>query len=103
MSKKIYVLSRYNNESLTGQDRVCFLSGMMKLDYIMDSLKECGYSIELISASNARKNTIYSSKKVRIDEMTNLHLIPGLCIKTKLGIVITNVFFRFYFSFVFYS
>ena len=94
MKKVIFVLSRYNNEEITGQDRICFLSGMMKLDYVMDSLKENGYNIELISASNARNNTIYLPKNVVLDEKTKLHLILGFSIKSKMGIVCSNIVFQ---------
>lgn len=94
MQKTIYVLSHYNNEEFTGQNRVCFLSSMTKLDYIMESLIGNGYYIELISASNSRRKFFYPPKKMKADESIMLHLIPGFYLNSKFGSVVANMVFR---------
>ena len=72
--KKIFYLGYYDTTVNKSEKRNIVLAATNKMTYIVSALEDCGYTVNLISASSTRNNKKYPAKIVKIGKQSLLHL-----------------------------
>lgn len=76
--KKVYYLSYYNKPDYNCEKRLCMLSAVNKMDYIISCLNADGYAVDIISASGALENNVYKGSKKQISAHNSLRLFASV-------------------------
>lgn len=76
--KKIFYLGYYDTPDNKSEKRNIVLAATNKMTYIVTALEECGYSVNLISASNTRSTKKCPRKTVNIGKQSVLLLPKSL-------------------------
>ncbi|MCM3788893.1 hypothetical protein M3221_10795 [Domibacillus indicus] len=80
--KSIYYIGFYNGEkSVKRKKYTSNLAGSMKMDFIIKSLKNIGYSVKVISITIPPKAGWYPEEKIKVDEKEKFYYLPVLNIK----------------------
>lgn len=76
--KKIFYLGYYDTPENKSEKRNIVLAATNKMTYIVSALEDCGYSVNLISASSTRCNIKCPAKTVNIGRQSLLYLPKAL-------------------------
>ena len=76
--KKIFYLGYYDTPDNKSEKRNIVLAATNKMTYIVSALEDCGYSVNLISASNTRSTKKCPAKNVKIGKQSQLYLPKAL-------------------------
>lgn len=76
--KSVYYLGFYDIEQNKSENRNYVLSATNKMRYIIDTIEACGYSVEVISASQTLNSVGYPGKVLEIGKRSRLRLFRTL-------------------------
>ena len=76
--KKIYYLSYYNRPEYNNEKRLCMLSAVNKMEYLISALNEIGYDVDIVSASGALESNAYRGSKRKISQHNSLTLFSTI-------------------------
>ena len=101
--KKVVYLSYYNNPNYNAEKRMCMLSAVNKMDYIISCFNDIGYGVDIISASGATENNAYKGSRKKISSNNTLKLFASIGRNNIIKKLIDQVIIRIQLIFTFFS
>lgn len=101
--KKVIYLSYYNNPNFNSEKRMCTLSAVNKMDYIISCLNAVGYNIDIISVSGATENNAYKGSRKKISSNNTLKLFASIGRNNIIKKLIDQIIIRIQLIFTFFS
>ena len=76
MNKRIKYIVSYDTPNNYKENRLNILASANKIEYIIDTLNELGYGVDIISTSQTLNKRCYKGKKIKLNKHNTLKLFP---------------------------